>query len=167
MTEQSISSEATSLNQVPALFKKVPWYNGDVNLDYGGGKYDTATEWLLENYDVENLVVDKFNRSPEWNAENFNKASRHCDTVTICNVLNVIKEDDVIDEILRDASRYAHEIYISVYEGDGNGIGRETTKGYQRNQKLREYGKFFEKHFNYLIKDGVAYCHPKKGNNND
>ena len=91
------------------------------------------------------------------------RASRFCDSVTICNVLNVIKENEVIDKILHDVSRLpVNQVYISVYEGDGSGCGRETSKGYQRNQRLREYGHFIKKYFVYRIMNGVAYCCPKK-----
>ena len=66
--EQKIPSHGTSLAQVPALHKKVKWVPGTRNLDYGGGRYDHATEFLREK-GVENFVFDPYNRDAQHNAE--------------------------------------------------------------------------------------------------
>jgi hypothetical protein len=47
--EQKIPSHGTSLAQVPALHKKVKLTPGTRNLDYGGGRYDHATDFLKES----------------------------------------------------------------------------------------------------------------------
>ena len=59
---QNYTSANTSINstKVPAVFRKADFCKGTVNLDMGGGKYDTATEYL-EGKGVENLILDPYN----------------------------------------------------------------------------------------------------------
>ena len=69
--KQKITSKDTSINKnvYPAVFNRVKdWEEGTVNLDIGGGKYDTATDYL-ENFGVENLIYDPYNRDEEWNKD--------------------------------------------------------------------------------------------------
>ena len=95
--QQEYTSAKTSLKQIPAGFKIVDkyftWYQGTVNLDIGGGKYDLMTEALKEK-GVTNLVYDPYNRSMKHNADVVNTVLRikGVETVTIFNVLNVIRE---------------------------------------------------------------------------
>ena len=68
---QTITSASTSINsaKVPAVFKKVrSWAPGQINVDLGGGRYDTATEYLLREYGAHNLVLDPYNRTEEHNS---------------------------------------------------------------------------------------------------
>ena len=74
------------------------------------------------------------------------------ETSTIANVLNVIKEDDVILDVLRKSKEKAPVTYISVYAGDRSGVGRMTKdnngkKCWQRNQKLKDYVPLIEQVF--------------------
>lgn len=92
---QAYDSRATSRNQVPALFRAVPWVADTVNLDVGGGRFDRGTEYLAEQ-GVTSLVFDPFNRSEQHNIAVLKRVkSRRADTATIANVLNVIKEPGV------------------------------------------------------------------------
>ncbi len=63
---QKYSSKDTSINsaKVPAIFRKIDWTDltSQKNIDIGGGKYDTATEYLMQ-YGVSNIIYDPFNRS--------------------------------------------------------------------------------------------------------
>lgn len=60
---QVYTSEKTSRNQLPRLFKKIEKWEG-VNLDLGGGKYDQVQNYFNEKgFKCENLVYDPFNRS--------------------------------------------------------------------------------------------------------
>lgn len=140
MTTQTITSAATSLRQVPAIFKKVDFSFG-TNLDLGGGKYDEVQAYFdYQEYEAQNLVYDPFNRSEEHNQAVLDKAKwEGCDTVTISNVLNVIKDKEHRLELLKLAAQYECPVYITAYEGDKSGIGKETTKGYQNNRKLKDY----------------------------
>lgn len=66
-------------------------------------------------------------------------------------------------EILADiASFHAATIYISVYEGDRTGIGRETTKGWQRNQKACTYEDAIRKYFDIHCKNGTIFTLKEK-----
>ena len=142
MKNQAITSAETSLNQVPAAFKKIEWEPGQFNFDYGGGKYDKATEWLLEEKQVVNCVYDPFNRSEEHNEKVLTQAG-YFESFTCCNVLNVIAEDLARDNVIRDLwylSKYGEKpVFISVYEGDRTGKGRKTTKGWQNHRPLKSY----------------------------
>ena len=156
-----ISSKNTSINskRVPAIFKKIDWINhgGKINVDIGGGKYNTAVEYLKQ-FDVTNIIFDPYNRSTEENIKAI------CDVViygaesaTISNVLNVIPRKDKRIALLKTAKRWANIVFISVYEGDKSGIGKETKKDcWQENRKLREYfdevGEVFEE---YTIYNGM------------
>ena len=137
--EQKIPSHGTSLAQVPALHKKVKWVPGTRNLDYGGGRYDHATEFLREK-GVENFVFDPYNRDAQHNAEV--KAGAPYDSCTIANVLNVIAEPGARKRVLENAKSMVKPggaVYISVYTGDNSGAGRETSKGWQENRKTKDY----------------------------
>lgn len=158
---QKYSSAKTSINskKTPAVFKKVVWEQNTINLDLGGGKFNTATEYL-KNFNVTNVIYDPYNRSNDYNntmkkfLEDF-----PANTVTISNVINVILEDEVIIDILHFAKNNSlpnAKIYITVYEGDGNGIGKETKAGYQRNMKLNDYLPLVQKVFpNATTKKGI------------
>ena len=142
---QTITSATTSINskKVPAVFNRVKdWQPGQVNVDLGGGKYDTATEYLWKTYGVHNVIIDPYNRTPEWN-EAARSLARNAGSATISNVLNVIPELDVRLDVLRQAHELVAPgapVYITVYEGDGSGTGRQTgTDSWQENRKLRDY----------------------------
>lgn len=141
---QNYTSANTSINstKVPAVFRKVPW-KGGVNFDLGGGKFDTATEYL-ERFGVTNLIYDPYNRSLEHNDDVLAKAfAEEVDTCTISNVLNVISEKDarwLLLRLAREALKLGGCCYITVYEGDRSGMGRVTKKDcWQNNLPLREY----------------------------
>lgn len=146
--KQEFTSANTSINKnkIPALFtmSKVTFDPDTVNFDIGGGKYDTATDYL-HGLNVQNLIFDKFNRSEEWN-KNVIVTLIKCggaDTVTISNVLNVIKEQENRHEVLEMAfafSKPTATIYITVYEGDKSDIGKQTKDDcYQLNRATADY----------------------------
>ena len=142
---QSISSADTSINQIPGLFKSKLFDapEGSRNLDIGGGKYDKGTEYLSAEKGVDSYVLDPFNRTKEHNQmvmDDF--ASNPADTVTVANVLNVIKEPEVRLQTIQQAYDYLKpggKAYFDVYEGDKSGIGKETVKGWQNNMKAKEF----------------------------
>jgi len=153
---QTITSAATSLNQVPALFKKLEWEKGTWNLDIGGGKYDLASRFL-QGLGVKNLIFDPFNRSKEYNLTTLRALhGLGADTVTLANVLNVIKDYEDRHEALFIAKTYVKpggSVYISCYRGKGNTPG-PTSKGWQENRPLLTYLDEVEKVF------PTAYCGP-------
>lgn len=94
--KQEYTSAKSSIKQVPAGFgivdKYFGWQPHTYNLDIGGGKYDLMTEKLKEK-NVTNIIYDPYNRSEKENDfAIFLCESLQFHTVTIFNVLNVIKE---------------------------------------------------------------------------
>jgi hypothetical protein len=121
------NSAYTSVKIIPKALKMFSFRGR--NLDYGGGKWETATTYLRNNHNCENIVVDPFNRSQEHNFAMLSKAEKDgIDSITCLNVLNVIKsanERETLLDILRMRStinRIHHGttpiIIIQVYEGD-------------------------------------------------
>lgn len=156
---QEYKSAGTSINssRVPALFKKVLWYPNGTNVDIGGGKFETATEYLAK-CGVENLIYDPYNRSESHNKSVILKlAFNRADTATLSNVLNVIKEKDKRREVLERARKWARMTYITVYEGNRSGIGKESKKGcWQENRRLPDYVPEVQEVFvNVEIRNGL------------
>lgn len=139
---QEYTSANTSINsvKVPALFKKFLWVPNGRNVDIGGGRFETATEYL-NKCGVVNLIYDPYNRSEKHNLNVVMElAINRADTATISNVLNVIKEKDKRLEVLRNAKRWARMTLITVYEGNKSGIGKASKKGcWQENRRLADY----------------------------
>jgi hypothetical protein len=167
---QKYSSKDTSINVVNKVYKKYNFKPNTTILDYGGGKYDTNTEYM-KGKNIEVLVYDKYNRTEEHNREIKEKVKhQNLDYIVCSNVLNVIFEDDIIDSILKEISSYKKAItLIAIYEGNKSGVGTETTKGYQRNEKVNIYIDKIKKYFNIInIKNGIIECESKeKGEKDD
>ena len=150
---QKYTSENTSLNQVARCFKLIEIKKGMKILDYGCGKYDKAKEFV-NSLQAEYFGYDPFNRSEE---ENLIALSSNPDIIICANVLNVIMEEDVIEEIVKELYLFNCDVVIQIYEGDKSKIGKETTKGYQRNESAIEYYKVIVKYFDEFTKKGNIY----------
>lgn len=116
---------------------------GTINLDYGGGRFDNVAEYLSE-FDVVNLVYDPYNRSSDHNKMVIDEIRKNggADTATCSNVLNVIKEPEVRLNVLSNISKLVKPggaVYITVYEGTGQGNEGATKSGYQLNRKTQDY----------------------------
>ena len=145
---QEFGSKETSINKkkMAATFNKLAkegvWIEGGVNFDIGGGRFDNATEFL-ETLGVTNYIYDPFNRGDEHNENSVNKAANgQADTVTINNVLNVIKEEQNQLRTLEQAAnalKAGGVAYITVFEKDKSGVGKQTSKGWQNNKTLKSY----------------------------
>lgn len=143
--EQEFTSEKTSINvsKLPAVFKMVTFQPGTINLDYGGGKFDNAAEYLKDQ-DVTNLVYDPYNRTNDHNKDVIRTVRKNggADTATCSNVLNVIKEPNVRRSVLENIKKLlkpSGTVYITVYEGSGKGNEGPTKSGYQMNRKTEGY----------------------------
>lgn len=145
---QAITSADTSINssKLPAAFtqlnKEGAFKKGSVNIDIGGGRFNNADD-LLQKSDATNLVYDPFNRTKAHNANVVDAVSGgNADTATINNVLNVIDGEANQLKVLnqaKDAVRKDGEVFISVYQGVGDGVGKTTSKGFQQNKKTKDY----------------------------
>lgn len=159
MTQQYTSANTSiNKNKLPRIFKLVDFKPFTVNLDYGGGKYDNTTEYLAER-SVNNLVFDPYNRTEEHNNTVINSVEGYggADTATCSNVLNVIKEPEIRQSILENLKRLVKpmgDIYITVYEGSGDGNEHPTKSGYQLNRKTADYMEEIEKIFSFVTRRG-------------
>lgn len=143
--EQEFSSAATSINsaKLPAIYNMVEFRPGDVVVDFGGGKFDNAVNYLKDK-DVTLLVYDPYNRSAEHNNEVLRILKEHggADAAVNSNVLNVIKEPEAREAVLKNIKKITKRgapIYITVYEGRGDGAEGPTKSGYQLNRKTGDY----------------------------
>jgi len=145
-SEQEFTSAKTSINscKLPAIFRLVKFTPDTINLDYGGGKFDNAAEYLKNEFNVTNLVYDSFNRTKEHNNSTIKQIRKNggADSATLSNVLNVIKEPEIRLEVLNNIKsllKPGANLYITVYEGTGKGDSGETKSGYQLNRKTTDY----------------------------
>ena len=150
MKVQEYTSKDTSVNTVSAVYKYITTCH-DIILDYGGGKYDTNAEYMRRNFNSTVLVYDPYNRTEEHNKRVIDYFLVNPAKIVVCsNVLNIIKEDEIILDILQKIDKLIAVnglLYIKVYERDKSGVGCKTTKGWQRNERLPDYYKFFNKVF--------------------
>lgn len=162
---QKITSARTSRKQVPAVIKVIEWNPRSVNLDIGGGRYDDSSIYL-KRFKVTNYVYDPFNRTLEHNQMVMKKIIAHsgADSVTLMNVLNVIKRPQDRKAVLRLAwstLKSGHPIYVGIYEGDKSGDGKKTRDGWQENRKTSTYvpevGRFFK-----IVKTTARYIVGKR-----
>ena len=144
---QEFTSANTSINsaRLPAIFNMggVHFNPDTINLDYGGGKFDNATDELASK-GVTNLVYDPYNRSASHNSEVIKTIKEHggADTATCSNVLNVIKEPAARTVVIRNIYKLLKPngvAYFTVYEGTGKGDEGPTKAGYQLNKKTADY----------------------------
>jgi len=153
---QQYTSAMTCVNQVPATFKTIDWVPGTVNLDYGGGRFETATKYLRA-HSVTNLVYDPYNRSDEHNAAVLALLLNvKADTATLCNVLNVIKEWQMRQQVLRNIHGLVKPgglIYISCYRGRDTEPS-VTSHGWQENRPPVTYLSEVQKVFPDAILSG-------------
>jgi len=158
------TSKKTSVNfrKIPKLFsvvaKKIGWEAHTYNLDIGCGARPSNVTLFLKKYGVTNLPTDPF-----WgySFEDLElQESMRITTVTISNVLNVIKTKCSRRHALHSAKSYLSRggtCYIKIYEGDMCGIGRETMEDcWQNNLLTSDYVDEVKKHFDEVqIKYGI------------
>ena len=142
---QQYDSANTSINstRLPAIYKLVEFHLGDIILDYGGGKFDNAVNYLAEK-DVTLLVYDPYNRSAKYNRQVVKTLRQNggADATVCSNVLNVIKEPEArlaVLENIQKLTKPGGDVYITVYEGSGRGNEGPTKSGYQLNRKTEGY----------------------------
>jgi hypothetical protein len=146
--DQQITSADTSINKekLPAGYGKLKklgvFKPGQRVVDIGGGRFDNAVEDLAKQ-DVELLVYDPFNRTPEHNKAVADViADGGADVAVSNNVLNVIEEPENIKRVIEQAEnaiKPGDKAYFTVYAGNRSGKGAQTTKGYQRNEPTSDY----------------------------
>lgn len=153
---QEFNSSDTSINsgKLPTVYNKLEFINGCTVLNYGGGKFDNTIKFGLEN-GFTDLIFDPFNRTPQWNSEIVKTVNKTgVDLAILSNVLNVIKESSVrgfVLEVLANTLDKNKPLFITVYEGNRTGIGKQTSKSaWQENRKLKEYMREIGCHFSHV-----------------
>lgn len=143
--EQEFTSENTSINKnkLPAVYRLINIPEGSVGIDFGGGKWDTAVEYIRDLGSTL-CVYDPYNRTAQHNREMLKtlKANGGADWAVNSNVLNVIKEPEARQGVLRNISKITKSgapIYITVYEGRGDAKEGPTKSGYRLNRKTQDY----------------------------
>lgn len=161
--EQEYDSKDTSVKILPATFTKFGLKPTDRVLDWGGGQYDIAKKAVEHGYPgIKFEVVDAFNRTETHNDRILAEYKADPATVlTINNVLNVIKETEIIEDVIRESKEYLAAdgvCYIKIYEGndvDGKtGNGKVTSSGWQNNQPAEWYRQFAEKYYQHVERVG-------------
>jgi hypothetical protein len=155
---QEHTSEKTSRNQVASSFKAVDklhgWKPDTVNLDIGGGREFQNVETgemvhkftnALRQRKVRNIVYDPYTRTFEHNSAVAQEIRKNgADSVTVNNVLNVIKEPNIRLRVIKQAYSALkdgpeHYAYFKIFEGTGDGKGQPTADGWQTNMKTAQY----------------------------
>lgn len=157
MRTQEYKSSNTSRNQIGRAISvyrdKVGFRRGSTILDYGGGKYDKAIN-DAKTYGCHLYVYDPFNRSEEYNKRSLEAFRRSPDYITCANVLNIIKEDEIVESVVAKIFRLAKKgtiVAFSIHDGDGSGIGKRTRDGWQRNENPMAYYPVISKYFPNVI----------------
>lgn len=142
---QEFNSAMTSINskKIPAVYHKINWEKLHNNshiirvLDFGSGRYTNhIQQFVNQNWGI------YYPYDPNWISELQNKVSLNCkpDIIICANVLNVIKEEEIMKDILFGLLEFNCPVVFSIYEGNKSGIGNETRKGcWQRNKTKESY----------------------------
>jgi hypothetical protein len=141
---QLITSAGTASGnaaRAPSLFKQGWFKRNTKNLDIGGGPAEHATTYLRDKYGIENLTYDPFNRTASHNTGVIKaiESAGGMDSVTLSNVLNVIREPANRLKAVRqaiEAVKPGGTIQISIYKAPTSGV---TTKGFQMAEPLSFY----------------------------
>lgn len=144
IVDQKYTSADTSINskRLPAIFNMVEFEEGDINLDFGGGRFDNVAK-ELEKIGVINLVYDPYNRSSSHNSSVLRSIRDNdgADSITCSNVLNVIAEYEARIAVLENCYKFlksGRPCYITVYEGEYRiETGQTTTARYSVEENLR------------------------------
>lgn len=143
--DQEFDSADTSINssKLPAVYKLISIPEGTVGVDFGGGRFNNAVEYIRD-LGATLCVYDPYNRTAKHNREMLRtlKANGGADWAVNSNVLNVIKEQEARQSVLRNISKITKSgspIYITVYEGRRDAKEGPTKSGYQLNRKTQDY----------------------------
>lgn len=163
---QKISSANTSISTVNKIYKLLPelgYPKETIILDFGCGKYDKNKD-EAEKHGYRWFGYDPYNRSEDENRLASKLMRLVKPHIIVCsNVLNVLEDNMVLKNVLNQIYDYSAEdtdVYITIYEGDKSGVGKVTTKGYQRNSKVDDYIVHIYEWFNIvdIIQPNILKC---------
>ena len=149
---QKYTSAKTAINgmqgKLPTVFRKAEIPDGSLVLDYGGGKPEAEqiAQDYLKRFNATEAIYDPFNQTEKHNEDVLSmcRLNGGADVAICSNVLNVIKELEVRIDVLKnikDLIKTGGKVYITVYEGSGDGKGKATqnNESYQNNRKTEDY----------------------------
>lgn len=158
--DQEFDSADTSINsnKLPAVYRMITIPEGTTGVDFGGGRFDNAVEHI-KDLGATLCVYDPYNRSAEHNREVIKalRANGGADWAINSNVLNVIKEGAARKAVLENIAKITKSgapIYITVYEGRGDGKDGPTKAGYQLNRKTADYLEEIQEVFPDAVRKG-------------
>ena len=150
--KQQFTSKNTSINtkRLPTIYSKLNLerLRDKTIFDYGSGKIETVRliREKLEAYDIDYIPYDIYNLSPADNCYALERR-KESDIYICSNVLNVIKEDEIVQRIIDEIIQLSNTkpYFLKIYEGNKSGIGKQTKKDcWQRNQKTKDYLQQFD-----------------------
>lgn len=155
---QKYSSRDTSVPQVSRAIteydKRFGFRKRSTVLDYGGGRYDLAIDYA-KNHGFNLYVYDPFWRTDAYNKKSLMMFTKSPDYIVCANVLNVIKEDAIVEDVVRKIRKLAKKettVIFVIYERNKDGIGTATAKGWQRNQSMDDYLPLLRAYFPHIYK---------------
>lgn len=154
---QQFTSKNTSINstKLPTVYRKAT-FSAPYVLDYGCGKYTEHIKSFIESQGKSFFPYDKYNQDMYTNRNTLDFIEWICSRsapvkidVVCSNVLNVIDSDSEVQYICSTieyiVSRSGGKGFVTVYDGDRSGVGRQTGKDqYQRNEPIKNYIKYFK-----------------------
>jgi len=109
-------------------------------LDWGGGKYNTNTEYLLK-HNIISFVYDPYARNKEHNKTVLKNIKKYnIDVVLLSNVLNVTPNKTERIDTIKKAFSYLKRggyLIITVYKSKKRGLTKKKT--WQEGRKLDDY----------------------------
>lgn len=168
MKTQEFTSKNTSVNKtkLPAIYNRLNWefvkeidkayFVNDWVVDYGCGKYIDHIKSFLKEKGFYFMGFDVYNQPMDKNQETLEVLENGTliGVVVCSNLLCVIKEDEIVQQIVNQITATRQPYFFTVYEGNKSGIGRQTGKDqWQRNQTLKSiYEQFFAN-----VPDAIVY----------
>lgn len=151
-TNQSITSKNTSVNttKLPQIYSLIDWpelkkaypnFTRPIVFDYGCGKSTDHIKHFLRLMGFQYVGYDPYWKTEEENERALNNGF---DIIICSNVLNVIKEKEVINEIHDWIRKKSGQMYfIKVYEGDKSCVNQISKKDcFQRNEPTENYIRY-------------------------
>lgn len=161
---QNFTSKATAVNgkagKLPAIYKKIN-LDGLCILDIGCG---AEVAHIRDYVTIEGgywFGVDPYNRTMEQNVQEYYEYghAKGAKCAFSSNVLNIIDDEEAVETAVK-AITGSGAYFVTVYEGNGSGIGKQTgVDQWQRNAKLKEYLKYFPS--DAIIRKGVITNAPE------
>jgi SAM-dependent methyltransferase len=170
--DQAYSSAETSLCQTPATVglveKRYGWEPRTINFDIGAGKCPDMLMLALDAHGVDLIAYDPYHFTDDYNAGSLELVEEldGTDTVTVNNVLNVIKEPTERAKVIRmafQALKPGGRAYFLIHEGKRDSRGRRTSRGWQNNKKAEKYVPEIETVFDQAHRHGKLIVGTKLG----